>query len=509
MGEATTTGNQIVIFFLRNISIRLWISVGISIPLTFMIFPAIQHLIPDIGARYFCIIVTGLVLILTGYIMNVAGERSIYRCINEAKNWERDGIFYKSEICYLKALQLFDSYLLTFLTSKKIAISLTGAIAKFSLTAKCYNDHFDNSTIFFLQNNPHKTEVGYLWLKKMVKRISITSSYHEVYSDANFSSASPQDNLLTQLEGNPASQVKNLFNQKEESLFSTFAEIEPLSPKLVPLLAAIFARTQRADFAAKRVFSILEIEDEIVKQPEKISSLPIETEETQESALTTFIYRPRSYRPFSSGRSARRNMQPFIQFSMLSTARSVSLWLLSVTVKGIAWTASLPMNAISFIVEMVKLFFRRVIRSFRILRSSIALHPQPGNTIRRFVVLTVVTGVVMLSVNTVSHLFHTPEPPVPSTPKTVTEDVESHVVPQKKFTIQVAAYLIKSHAEQYLENLEKRGVDQGTIASVEGGGKIWYLIRVGKYETKESAREYGNKLKSQGFVNDFFVDNSG
>ncbi|MBF0259920.1 MAG: SPOR domain-containing protein [Desulfamplus sp.] len=546
-----------MIYFLRNISIRLWLSVALAIPAIFIILPTIQRLVPGMNPSISCIIITVFLFMFTGYIMNFAGERAIHRYINDAKNWERDGIFNKSEACYLKALEIFDSYLFTTLRSRKAALILTGAIARFSLNALYYNDHFDKATTFFLNKNLHETEVAHLWLKKMVRHKS-----------------------------------KSQLSAQEENLLTKLAEMEPLSLKLVPLLAEFFTKRQRSDFAAKRVFSVVGKNVECVEtsslyaqSPEKSTEtkqVPLfeqykdgvtdknnlgekisgqadlqetrqanlqETEQAdfQEKRSQEEIYEQKEdhkkvfaqeelqedifgqnenerlneislsehryqvNRPFFA-RSRRQHFKmgnrPFL-YTLSSAVKAVFTWTLSFTINGLALISSLPLKLISFIPPMVKFLLDTIRRSLHKFHHAIAANPNFRKNISRLILLIVITGVFMLIVNTVSHLFRTPSPPLPSTPKTVAEDVEVQVIPQKKFTIQVAAYLSKSHAEQYLKKLEKKGIAGGEISSVEGGGKTWYLIRIGQYETKESAAEYGNNLKSKGMVEDFFVDNSG
>ncbi|MGD9732837.1 MAG: SPOR domain-containing protein [Desulfamplus sp.] len=543
-----------MLYFFRNISIRLCIAVAISIPAAFLLLPTIQRVIPNLGATLFCIAFICALFILTGYIMNIAGERSIQRYITEAKTWERDGVFHKSEACYLKALEIFDSYLLTILTAKKIALQLTGAIARFSLTSGWHNSHFDRATIFFLLKNPNETEVAYLWLKKVLK--------------TKFSNERKSRNRLLHAKS-------QLLSSEEENLITLIAEMEPLSPKFVPLLAEIFTQTARADFAAKRIFAImqrsfnnecldegyqqqeiqtaeelsakeyssnfsielpeqkplsaLKYSDELISDTEPLISSEhsisksiskIEDAEQYEhlSDESSFMRQYQANRPFSSGRKIRRNIKGvkkpssivslFGKLTSRSNSDSASSSILSVAAKVSVFIVSLPMNIVSALIDIVKYIGLASVSSFRNINRAVLLRPELGKNIRRLMLLAVTTGIILFLVNTVAHLFHTPEPPPPSTAKVETEDAEVQVVPQKRFTIQVAAYLVKSHAEQYLSNLAKKGVKEGAIAAVEGGGKTWYLIRVGKYETKEIATDYGNQLKSQGIVNDFFVDNS-
>ena len=77
----------------------------------------------------------------------------------------------------------------------------------------------------------------------------------------------------------------------------------------------------------------------------------------------------------------------------------------------------------------------------------------------------------------------------------------------KPFTIQVAAYLKKRHADAYVILLKKKGLD-AFIHQVDGGGKSWFLVRISSFPDKAEAESYGRQLKSDGLIEDFFVDNN-
>ncbi|MBF0572507.1 MAG: SPOR domain-containing protein [Desulfamplus sp.] len=375
--------------------------------------------------------------------MNIIGQKSIYKYINEAKKWEKDGAFHKSEACYLKAIELFDSYLLTILNSKKVSLILTGAIAKFSLTAEWHNDNFDRATIFFLLKKPQEGDIAYLWLKKFIK------------------------------QKNKNRVKENPFTEQEDNLITTLAEREPLNQELVPLLAEIFTKTQRSDFAAKRVFAFMDKNAECFETSQQLENIKK-----------------------SNFRKIPKRADNFALFRPLAIKEVIT------------WIFSIPMHLISFIIEIVEwLAHNLLVMPFKYIYRTIALRPAFWSNLKKFAIIIFITVSIVFSINTISHLLKTPPPPTSPPPKTVVEGDEVQIVPQKKFTIQIAAYLVKPHAEKYLNHFEKKGGNGGYITEVEGGGKIWYLIRVGQYETKEIATEHGNKLKSQGIIKDFFVDN--
>lgn len=100
---------------------------------------------------------------------------------------------------------------------------------------------------------------------------------------------------------------------------------------------------------------------------------------------------------------------------------------------------------------------------------------------------------------TVSHLFKS---------KTIEKEKQSIVeqIP-KPFTIQVAAYIKQVHADHYADILKKKGI-QAFVKKVGGGGKNWFVVRVSEFEDKKSAAAYGQKLKEQKIIDDFFVNNN-
>ncbi|MCP4116639.1 MAG: SPOR domain-containing protein [Desulfobacteraceae bacterium] len=115
--------------------------------------------------------------------------------------------------------------------------------------------------------------------------------------------------------------------------------------------------------------------------------------------------------------------------------------------------------------------------------------------------LGVVVAVVILGfmVNTVAHLFQS----APKTPEVKKVEV---AIP-KQFTIQVAAYLKKKHADAYVAKLKGKGLD-AYVYKADGGGRTWFIVRISRFADKKSAADYGNGLKRQHLIDDFFVDNN-
>ncbi|MCP4625942.1 MAG: SPOR domain-containing protein [bacterium] len=70
----------------------------------------------------------------------------------------------------------------------------------------------------------------------------------------------------------------------------------------------------------------------------------------------------------------------------------------------------------------------------------------------------------------------------------------------------VAAYLKPEYARNYVQQLKKRGLDAYWSEAVSGDKK-WYQVRVSHFASKQAARDYGQRLKVQGIIDDYYVAN--
>jgi hypothetical protein len=107
---------------------------------------------------------------------------------------------------------------------------------------------------------------------------------------------------------------------------------------------------------------------------------------------------------------------------------------------------------------------------------------------------------VALLFNTAGHLVPPPPPPAVS-PPAIAVNIEP-----TPFTLQVAAYLKPVHAERYLTTLREKGQDAYRVEA-QSQQKTWYQVRVGHFPTKAAARTYGQQLKADGIIEDYYVAN--
>jgi septal ring-binding cell division protein DamX len=106
----------------------------------------------------------------------------------------------------------------------------------------------------------------------------------------------------------------------------------------------------------------------------------------------------------------------------------------------------------------------------------------------------------MQPINTVGHLQHKEEAAIQTA-------LPARPVVTDPFTLQVAAYLKPQYARKFVRQLRQQGLDAYWSEAVRGQ-KRWYQVRVSHFATKEAARNFGEKLKSQGIIEDYYVANN-
>ncbi len=76
------------------------------------------------------------------------------------------------------------------------------------------------------------------------------------------------------------------------------------------------------------------------------------------------------------------------------------------------------------------------------------------------------------------------EPAPPTTVKTP----EEKKVPRKTYTIQAGAFLSQAYADNRHRHLVKKGYDVRVVTFTDRKGKLWYTVRIGRYESLKTAR---------------------
>ncbi|WP_300460009.1 SPOR domain-containing protein [Desulfobacula sp.] len=217
-----------MICILRHISVHLWVSALVAIPLCFYLLPGLAGFFAGINPLITGIIICGGVMVFIGVLTDRMAKRVLSRLIKEGQVWERSGINNKAEKNYINALRIYDTFLLWPFFWKKMAHNISGTIARFQLNTASENQNFKLATAVYLKMNPQDVDIAELWLKQIQKSARVSALDQEV--------------------------------------LSLLAEKQFANPVLSALMADIFLGLERKDFTAKKLYHHLQKEPVFEKQ---------------------------------------------------------------------------------------------------------------------------------------------------------------------------------------------------------------------------------------------------
>lgn len=451
-----------MIWGLRNIAVRIWLAVLLAVPAGFYLMPGIGRFLPFLSP-----IATGLLVFLllyaaVGFFLDFLGRKRIRGLIREGEVWERAGIPARARQKYLGAVRMFDSFLLSPLSARKMAHDVTGTVARFSLTSDQGNGWFKPAVLSYLTRVAQDETLADIWLRR--------------------------------LDGG--------VGRAEQEVLTSLANAHYDNPRIMPLLGEICLNLGRRDYAAKRLYTHMLTDPDLERRfGEPIAlilgdmgalepaeqrgtvlsmerPLPEETEENRETGKNEEPRDrpavPLKKQPWEIRKPLQQGIELTRLFFTRVNAAGRRAW--SLTAAGLSFCILCAGRVISLVKERERL----------------------GFYVKTGVMVLICLWVGLFMWNTVSHLL---------TAKAVKEPaltVEKEI--PKPFTIQVAAYLKQSHADRFLKVLAQKGVDARVIKT-GGGGKTWYLIQVSEFPDKATAAAYGSKLKAEKIIDDFFVSN--
>jgi len=444
-----------MIWALRSISIHLWITTLCAIPFNFYVLPRLTQFFPRLNpviTGLLTILIIALVLVL---LLDRLTLKVIKTLIKEGQAWERSGILSKAQKSYIKALRLYDTFLLWPFSAKKSARIISGAMARFKLNTSSDNQNFKLATAVYLKINPLDEEISRLWLIQL-----------------------RQSNIISSLE---------------QEVLSVLGEKHYANTLLSSLMVDIFLELGRKDFIAKKLYSQIEKDPALeAKYSDKIENLIGKLDGDTLQQEVSFI-------------EPKANLKQ--QFNMDSvTSMAVRA---NIKLRSRHKTKFEPGKYIQKIVKKLFVFFKVLweqigsVLSFLIISVSkifsyIKEHERAQFYLKMTFIGMISVWFLFFMITTMSHMF-----------KSKVDEKQKVIIKvqvPKPFTIQVAAYLTQKHADRYIAILKKKGID-AIVKKVGGGGKIWFVIRVSEFIDKKSATAYGNKLKQEKIIDDFFVNN--
>jgi len=458
-----------------SFAFRLWIIALVTGPVCFYLMPQILLNFPGVSP----IIVSGILCVIfgggIGVCLDLIGRKLINEMIKEGEIWERTGLFSRAEKTYGNAVSVYDSFLLSPLFGKKIATRLTGTLARFSLTAGIQTPHLKLAAAVYLKSSPGDETLATLWLGQLKK--------------------------------------EELAGPIDQDVLTALADVHYTHRKLMVPLAEVLLDLGRMDYSAKRVYKTLL--DDLELEPDiksvfhrKIHDLLGEPEQVLETLGNNIASRVVATSPNPMGdnlmgpdRFGANRISPDWDspdwdspygdrsdgVSHREHFLSRSSAVLTTIAGGIKLIGSGVASGLRFCIR----FLGQTIVMIRE-RERVRFYLRAG------AMGIVSVWLIFFMGSTISHIL---------TSRTSEKEPRMiEIATPKPFTIQVAAYSKQAHADRYAKVLSNKGLSP-LITKVTGGGKIWYVVRILEFPDKVSAAAFGEKLKAEKIIDDFFVSN--
>lgn len=207
-----------MIWLIRHISVRLWLTAIFSMPISIYIVLQSGSLLTGTNPVLLFLFIALFFFIISGFTLDFIGKKMISNLIKEGAAWERAEIYKRSEEKYYKALRIYDSFMISPFSAKSYAEKLSKAIAKFTAVSNISDANFNKTATLFLKLSPEDEHMALLWLKQLFRT-----------KDLNL-------------------------NSIDHDTLTLIAENHYDSPKILPLLTNIFLQLKRTDFTAQKIF---------------------------------------------------------------------------------------------------------------------------------------------------------------------------------------------------------------------------------------------------------------
>jgi hypothetical protein len=477
-----------ILSFLRHTAFRIWAAVLLGGLASLALLPFFQTYLGLESNVLITAVVLLIFFLAAGWASNRWALRKTVHLMAAAGAFERDGMYIEAEDAFQRAMALFDSFLISPFVRRKRSVSLGARIARFYL-ARSRRDHTSEDFLAaYLKSNPKDGEVAQHWLHQMESRGGLGEEHQELAS--RIGEAQPKNRYIQ----HTLARFYLLVERADFPALQTYRRIcsgnDPVPPEFIDGLARLFLKEQRADEWALGIYlQALAHNGDRAGLKRGLAAcvhwMPV-TENNRQRMQTA-----RRYLQGIDANSLKKMAAGFNPPVPPKPAPKVRRRIRPGAVLAVA-----ARNLSGFI----GLLLRRIIEQLKQAAGVV----QHSRKLRRVLTGILLSGLVLgiggLVVNTVSHLKVAEPAPTEKEPEPPISIITD------PFTLQVAAYLMPEYAKGYVRELKNRGLDAYWSEAVRGD-KRWYQVRLSHFATKQSARDYGEKLKSEGIIDDYYVAN--
>lgn len=479
---------------LKHFAFRLWGTVLLGGLASLWIFPALDFGLSPAWMPVPAAALAVSIFFSLGWLSNRWALFQADRHIQEASAWERLGSPADAGKAYEKALAVFDSALISPRVKYLESGRLTSRLARFYL-AKADKQHTSEAFIaFYLDTHPDDSEVATTWLRQARAGEGLEPRFHD--TAARIGEAQQKNGTIQQL-------LARLYLSENRTDFAALQAYRlatrgrgQAATAIADDLAMLFLKEGRADEWALQLY-LQAAADERPRQ-ELLNGI---------AACVHWIPETdRNKRLMELGHQLLKGIdseQLGMMRSRFTPPKPPKPPEPPVKRAGVLEAMAPAGRAIRKTMAVTGRVFTRLLHSswslFAKLFHRIRRAPLTRPLLKWTAVTLLSVGVVILIVNTARHLAQTRTP------------AEAPAIPVEKvmtdrFTLQVAAYLQKKHAEKYAAKLKNLGIDAYWVEATRQG-KRWYQVRISHFPDKTTARAYGVVLKKKGMIVDFYVAN--
>ena len=488
---------------LRHFAVRLWGTVFFGTAACILVLPFWQSILKLQWVTVPVVLVMLIIFFLLGFLMNQWGLAKIQRLIYEAGIWERGGVSDSARDVYERAVIIFDSFWLSPSARRKGELVIINRLARFYLSQPATMESAADLVKRHLLHHPEDPALARTWLEQI----------------QTISRPTANDDLL-------AAQIGAVLSDDEQVQI---------------LLMQYYLSHQRHDFDALQTYR--RVWEQASELPDAIwhalARMLLENRLLNDWTLQVYLKAHLSGEPYSLEGivAAYKYLQPHPgNQALLSQAESIrsgvdtdflekaalrfreaapvaaAAGISSKQVAGKPATVAMAEQALlggQTLKRLVSAGILVVLRWISLAGRLVAKCRQlsvrpPGRRAYRLGIAAVAVIFTGVMIWVFSHQYYQGGAPDEQSSIQPPQTVKDTAL--KPFTIQVAAYLNPEDAKRYVSQLKKLGLDAFSTQAVSAQRK-WYQVKVSSFETKLSAQEYGQKLKSQGVIDDFYVAN--
>ena len=472
---------------LRHFSIRIWLTVMLGGIVSLMVLPMLQ---PRIGLEANFLMTAAILIfffLATGWVLNRWALNNANYLMAEAGVFERDGMYPEADKAYRKAVAILDSFMVSPLVKRKNAGNLGARLARFYLAHSRRDQASEVFLVSYLNSNPQDEEVAEHWLHQIESGGGLKEEHQDLA--ARIGEAARGNNYIQSTLGRfylllertdfPALQTYRRVCKMEDSATGGF----------IVDLARLFIKEGRSDEWALEIYL-----QALAKGGDRTRHL--------RGLAACLRWTPVTERNGPLLESARHHLREF-DAKTLKMMRAGFHPPVTAPSPLKARSSFQPGKLLDGAAHSLYRYLAAIMRRAAASCGNFAALIQRSKTVRRTIsgilLISLVSGIGILVANTIRHL----------TVKDTTADEVVTIaggVTTDPFTLQVAAYLKPEYAKKYVRQLKNRGLDAYWSEAVRGQKK-WYQVRISHFDTKQAARNFGEKLKTQGVIEDYYVAN--